>query len=258
MALEQGSAFSVSHWNLSMKLSYAVPGETVDGQPFMRASGSREMAYPHSFIVNKAGRRFADESSFGDVATKLRDFDFRSHRLTNVPCYFVFDSQYFEKYGLPPLPASQNPPNWLPKADSIAELARALGVDVDGLVDTTGRFNQFVESGRDADFRRGDMVWARQAASDLNQKNPNLGSVSRPPFFGLAVQPGQGHGVGLVTNGEGRVTHLRGHSIPGLYACGAVASWLHAGVGYQAGLSLAGALTFGLLAARHAARQSAH
>jgi 3-oxosteroid 1-dehydrogenase len=258
MALEQGSAFSVCHWNLSIKLSYAVPGETVDGQPLLRASGSREMAYPHSFIVNKAGRRFADESSFGDVATKLRHFDFRSHRLTNIPCYFIFDSQYFGKYGLPPLPASQNPPNWLPQADSIAELARTLNVDPSGLADTTERFNQFVESGRDTDFGRGDLPWARQAASDLDQKNPNLGSVSRPRFFGLAVQPSQGHSIGLVTNAEGQVTHLRGHSIPGLYACGAAASLLYAGVGYQAGLTLAGAITFGMLAARHAARQSAH
>jgi 3-oxosteroid 1-dehydrogenase len=257
IALEQGSAFAVSHWNLSLKLCYAVPGQTVDGQPFMRSSGSREMAYPHSFIVNKTGRRFADESSFGDVATKLRHFDSRTHRLSNVPTFFIFDSQYLQKYGLPPVPAGSTPPNWLPKADSITKLAHELGIDPDGLADTTRRFNQFVETGVDADFKRGDLKWARQAASDLNQKNPNLGSVSQPPFFGLPVQPGQGLSVGLVTNGDGQVTHLRGHSIPGLYACGGVTSWLYAGVGYQAGLSLAGALTFGLRAAHHASRQSA-
>jgi 3-oxosteroid 1-dehydrogenase len=255
MALEQGSAFAVAHWNLSMKLSYQVPGDTVDGQPFLRVAGSRELAYPHSFIVNKSGLRFADESSFGDVAAKLRHLDFRSHRLMNVPCYLIFDSQYFEKYGLPPLPASPKPPEWLPKSDSIADLARLLDVDVGGLVGTTERFNEFVRSGSDTDFGRGDMLWARQAASDLSQLNPNLGSVSRPPFYGLAVHPTQGNAIGLVTNREGQVMHLRGHSIPGLYACGEVASWLHVGVGYQAGLSLAGSITFGWLAARHAAGQ---
>jgi 3-oxosteroid 1-dehydrogenase len=258
MALEQGSAFCVSHWNLSMKLSYQAPGDTIDGQPFLRVAGSRELAYPHSFIVNKAGQRFADESSFGDVAAKLRHFDFRSHRLTNVPCYLIFDAQYFRKYGLPPLPASPTPPNWLPKSNSIAELARQLNVDETGLVATTERFNEFVRSGHDSDFGRGDMPWARQAASDLNQLNPNLGSVCQPPFCGLAVHPTQGNAIGLVTNREGQVTHLRGHSIPGLYACGEVASWRHVGVGYQAGLSLAGSITFGWLAARHAARQLVH
>jgi 3-oxosteroid 1-dehydrogenase len=89
----------------------------------------------------------------------------------------------------------------------------------------------------------------------ISQLNPNLGSVSRPPFYGLAVHPTQGNAIGLVTNREGQVMHLRGHSIPGLYACGEVASWLHVGVGYQAGLSLAGSITFGWLAARHAAGQ---
>jgi 3-oxosteroid 1-dehydrogenase len=258
MALEQGSAFAVSHWNLSMKLSYQAPGDMVDGQPFLRVAGPRELAYPHSFIVNKAGRRFADESSFGDVATKLRHFDFRSHRLMNVPCYLIFDAQYFEKYGLPPFPAGPKPPNWLPQADSIAGLAGQLGVDESGLVATADRFNGFVEGGRDTDFARGDMPWSRQAASDLNQRNPNLGSVSRPPFCGLAVHPTQGNAIGLVTDRNGQVVHLRGHPIPGLYACGEVASWRHVGVGYQAGLSLSGAITFGWLAARHAAGQPAH
>jgi len=49
------------------------------------------------------------------------------------------------------------------------------------------------------------------------------------------------------------VIHLRGHAIEGLYACGDVAASLHVGVGYQAGLSLGGGMTFGFLAAQHAA-----
>ena len=253
MALERGSAFCVSHWNLSTKLSYHIEGEMVDGQPLLRVAGPREMAYPHSLIVNKAGRRFADKSSFGDVATKLREFDFRSHRLANVPCFLIFNSQYLEKYGLPPLPPGTQAPNWLPSASSITELAQRLGLDADVLAQTVERFNGFVTDNMDRDFHRGEMPWARQAASDLKQRNPNLGLVSEPPFFGLAVHPSQGQAVGLVTDGIGRVTHLRGAPIPGLYACGAVASWRHAGVGYQAGLSLAGAMTFGWLAALHAA-----
>ena len=49
----------------------------------------------------------------------------------------------------------------------------------------------------------------------------------------------------------GRVIHQRRHPIPGLYASGnAVAATEH-GVGYQAGLSLASAMTFSYLAVRH-------
>jgi 3-oxosteroid 1-dehydrogenase len=254
MALEHGSAFCVAHWNLSVKLSYQVEGERVDGQPFLRVAGPREMAYPHSLIINRSGRRFADESTFGDVAIKLREFDFRTHRLTNVPCWLVFDSQYFEKYGLPPIPPGSEAPEWLPRSDTISNLAKRIGVDAAQLTETIDRFNGFVLSGNDADFHRGEMPWARQVASDLKQRNPNLGSISNPPYFALKVQPSQGSAVGLVTDGIGRVIHLRGDPIPGLYACGEVASWRHVGIGYQAGLSLAGALTFGWLAVKHAAQ----
>ena len=57
----------------------------------------------------------------------------------------------------------------------------------------------------------------------------------------------------MVIDAHGQVTHLRGYAMPGLYACGDVAAYLHVGVGYQAGLSIAGAIIFGRLAARHAA-----
>ena len=256
MAAEQGAAFMVTHWNLSLKLGYHVKGETADGQPLTRGAGSREVAYPHSLLVNRAGSRFADESSFGDVATKLRHFDPWTHRLMNVPCYLIFDSQYLTKYGLPPLPPGAKSPDWLPRADTLVELAERLGVDPAGLAETVERFNGFVKAGDDADFQRGRMPWSRQAAGDSTQKNPNLGSVSEPPFFGLEMLPIQGNAVGLVTDGVGQVLHLRGHPIPGLYACGEVAAWQHVGVGYQAGLSLAGAMTFGWLAAQHAAQRS--
>jgi hypothetical protein len=256
MAAEQGAAFMVMHWNLSPKLGYHVEGETADGQPLTRGAGSREVAYPHSLLVNRAGQRFADESAFGDVATKLRHFDPWTHHLINVPCYLIFDSQYLVKYGLPPLPPGAEPPDWLPRGKTLDELAERLGVDAAGLAATVERFNGFVNAGADADFQRGRMPWSRQAAGDLTQKNPNLGSVSEPPFFGLPMLPIQGNSVGLVTTSMGQVVHLRGHPIPGLYACGEVAAWRHVGVGYQAGLSLAGAMTFGWLAAQHAAQRS--
>lgn len=256
MAAEHGAAFTVMHWNLSVKLGYHVKGEEVDGQPLTRGAGSREVAYPHSMLVNRTGRRFCDESAFGDVATKIRHFDAFSHELVNMPCYFIFDRQYLAKYGLPPLPPSAEIPEWIPHAQTIPDLARILGVDEGGLAATAERFNHFAASGDDEDFRRGHMPWSRQAAGDSSQINPNLGPISEPPFFGLEMLPINGNSVGLQTDANGQVLHLRGHAIPGLYACGEVAAWLHVGIGYQAGLSLAGGMTFGWLAAQHAAGRS--
>lgn len=82
------------------------------------------------------------------------------------------------------------------------------------------RFNGFVATGEDADFQRGRLTWSRQAAGDLNQKNPNLGTISEAPFFGFDMHPFGGNSIGLVTNGDAQVIHLRGHAILGFYACG--------------------------------------
>jgi succinate dehydrogenase/fumarate reductase flavoprotein subunit len=50
-------------------------------------------------------------------------------------------------------------------------------------------------------------------------------------------------------------TITSGHAIPGLYACGDVVALEHVGVGFQAGLPLAGAMTFRWRAAQHAAQK---
>ena len=255
MALEIGAAFTVMHWNLSVKLGRHVKGETVDGQPVLRVAGTHELGHPHGILVNRAGRRFADESSFGDVASRLRHFDFGTHRLLNVPCYFIFDIQYLKKYGLPPVPPGAEAPDWLPCASTLSQLANVLGVDPAGLAETVERFNGFAATGEDPDFQRGRMSWSRQAAGDLTHKNPNLGEISEPPFFGFEMHPFGGNSVGLVTNENGQVLHLRGNKIPGLYACGDVVSLEHVGVGFQAGLPLAGGMTFGWLAAQDAAQK---
>ena len=255
LAAEQGAALKVMHWSLTTMLGYHVQGESFEGQPLMRGAGSREVAYPHCILVNRAGRRFADESCFGEVAAKLREFDVWTHRAVNVPCYLIFDGQYWAKYGLQPLAPGSEPPEWMQRAGTLPELANRLGINADGLSETVERFNGFVAAGQDEDYHRGRMPWSQQASGDSSQKNANLGSLSQPPFFGLETKPTSGHAVGLLTNGSGQVIHLRGHAIPGLYACGDVAASLHVGVGYQAGLNLAGGMTFGFMAARHAARR---
>jgi 3-oxosteroid 1-dehydrogenase len=253
LAAEQGAALKVMHWSLTTMLGYHVQGESFEGQPLMRGAGSREVAYPHCILVNRAGRRFADESCFGEVAAKLREFDVWTHRAVNVPCYLIFDGQYWAKYGLQPLAPGSEPPEWMQRAGSLPELANRWGINADGLSETVERFNGFVAAGQDEDFHRGRMPWSQQASGDSSQKNANLGSLSQPPFFGLETKPTSGHAVGLLTNGSGQVIHLRGHAIPGLYACGDVAASLHVGDGYQAGLNLAGGMTFGFMAAHHAA-----
>jgi predicted oxidoreductase len=60
--------------------------------------------------------------------------------------------------------------------------------------------------------------------------------------------------VGLRTDADGRVLHLRGHAIPGLYAAGNAAAPLDIGAGYQSGLSNLRGIAFAYAAAHHATR----
>jgi 3-oxosteroid 1-dehydrogenase len=113
------------------------------------------------------------------------------------------------------------------------------------------RFNGFVEKGADDDFHRGEHQWKLAAAQTEQNANGSLGTIAEPPFYGIELHPAGGSSVGLLTNVQGQVIHQRRHPILGLYASGNAAAATEQGIGYQAGLSLASAMTFSYLAVRH-------
>jgi len=71
----------------------------------------------------------------------------------------------------------------------------------------------------------------------------------------LSVLVGVGiNAVGLRTDENGQVMHVRGNPIPGLYAVGNSAAALDTGAGYQSGLSNLRGMTWGYIAGQHAAQ----
>ena len=254
IAMEQGAAIQVQHGTLAIHLSYQVPGETIEGVPAAREVSIRELASPHTLLVNLDGRRFCDESFFQDAAIKLREFDLWRHRYVNRPCFIIFDQDFWDSYAVEPCKPGDPVPDWIDSGSTLSEVAGKLGINAEQLEKTVERFNMFADQGRDDDFHRGEaLAWVAQIAGDLTkQGNQNLGPVRRPPFYGLYIFASHAREVGLVTNGHGQVIHVRGRAIPGLYACGEVAAQLHVGVGYQAGFTLTGAMAFGYRAVQHA------
>jgi 3-oxosteroid 1-dehydrogenase len=89
---------------------------------------------------------------------------------------------------------------------------------------------------------------------DRARKNPNLGPLDKPPFYGMRLRVASVgiNCAGLKTNGNAQVMHVRGRPIPGLYAVGNSAAPLDIGAGYQSGLSNLRGMVGGYLAARHA------
>ena len=252
IAGEIGAAVS-SKPAFQQDLLYTIPGEDHYGTPLYRGVTNNESGFPHSILVNLDGKRFADESVGQQVGATLRNFDVRQHRYTNVPCFMVFDQTYLDKYGLGSIQPRQKAPDWLIQNQTIKGLAQVLGVNREGLTKTIQRFNRFAATGKDLDFGRGEFPFANSVSGDLTREpNPNLGPLNKPPYYGLPLELAATNLSGLMTNESAQVIHLRGHAIPGLYACGSTSAHYY-GIGYQAGCELGGAMTFGYLAARHAA-----
>jgi 3-oxosteroid 1-dehydrogenase len=225
------------------------------GYPVAREPGFafwHEHSLPHTFIVDRAGRRFCDDSLYFDIVRRALD-----PADPRMPCYAIWDDQHRERYGtFGDAPDGDYPADVVTTAGSLPELADRLGIDRDGLCSTAARFNADAAGGVDTEFHRGGTVWARTFASDpAHRPNPNLGPVSEPPFHGMpirfmqvSVQIG-----GITVDADGRVLDRSGAAVEGLYAVGSCAAFGTSGVGLNSGYALSRAMTLGYLAAQHIA-----
>ena len=247
-AAEIGGLVSVMPMKLQVMLGYMVPG----AEHGFRSAGIQELAVPHTIVVNGNGQRFTDESFFQDTQARLRVFDVYAHRYANLPCYLIFDSQFAAKGSFCGGPPGAPIPDWVPSAVTPAALASRLGLDPAALEATLERFNANAARGEDPDFHRGQLTWAQLAGDSSKGRNPNLGTVAQPPFYGVELLPSGTAAAGLAADDCGRVQHIRGHAIPGLFAAGNVAACTEYGAGFQAGLTLMSGLVFGHFAARTA------
>jgi 3-oxosteroid 1-dehydrogenase len=237
--------------SLRVMLSYSIPPEMPGEMPTCVHAGIVELCSPHTIVVNRYGRRFADETFFQGIVPQLRWFDPVRHEYPNLPAYLIFDTQYLKKYSFANQPVGSEVPKSVPRGGSLPELAAKLAIDREQLEKTVRRFNGFVRNGADEDFHRGESQWKLASMQTASGANGSLGTIEQPPFYGIELHPAGGSSVGLLADIWGRVIHQRRYPIPGLYASGNVAAATEQGVGYQAGLSLASSMTFSYLAVRH-------
>lgn len=254
MGSEIGAKIRVIPRPLTIFLGYDVPAR--NGRPAMfRNAGTSEIPQPHSMIVNRAGKRFGDEAFFQKLQNGLRLFDVATHRFPNLPCFWIFDSQYTARYSFMGLPIGEIP-DFVARGETPGELASALGIDAYGLRAELERFNRFVANGIDADFGRGGEHWSRNYSGDFTSGNPNLGTIERGPFYGIQLHPSGMSSAGLLTNATGQVLDQHDVPIQGLYALANCSAGVEFGVGYQAGLSLGKGMIFAHLAVRQLAATS--
>jgi len=134
------------------------------------------------------------------------------------------------------------------KANSVAELANNAGIDARGLAETIDKYNS------DIDSVGYDTVLGRRF--QFGRQRPLL-KIATPPFYAIkcATSTTSLKG-GLKINGSAQVVNHYAEVIPGLYAAGEVSGGLHS-KSYLSGVMSSAAMTFGIIAARNAAKEAA-
>lgn len=232
--------------------------------------------------VNLAGRRFANEKFVYNERTQAQFvWDARRGLYPNLLAFMVYDERTAREFaGYAPLPESGGEP-YVISASTLPDLAGAIAARVQALSAHTGgaaldadfaanlsasvaRFNAFARAGKDEDFQRGETP----IEPFFHNFGPRpVAGIAPNPLLSPLAETGPYHCVILVPgtldtkggpriNPSAQVLSAWGEPIPGLYGAGnCIAS--PAGPAYWAGgATLGPAITFGALAAEHAAARA--
>lgn len=222
-----------------------------------------ERAKPGLIAVTARGVRFGNEAN--------SYHDFMQALLAATPAgqtpeaWLLCDHAFIRYYGLgavKPAPMPLTP--WLgsghlQRGDTLAELARACGIDGERLQATVQRYNGLCQNGKDLDFGKGETPYNRiqgdaTRATARGLPNPCMGPIERGPFYAVKIVMGSlGTFAGLRTNAQAQVLDAQQQSIAGLYAGGNDMNSLMGGNYPAGGITLGPAMTFGFIAAHHMA-----
>jgi len=129
------------------------------------------------------------------------------------------------------------------RAESVAALAKAIGVDRNGLEVTIAKWNDNVAKGKDTDWNR---EWGLKPLDTTG------------PLYATRVVLYEGNErTGVKINTKAQVIDVAGRPIPGLYAAGRTSGGQY-GLYPGCGISLMSCLVFGRIAGSNAAREMEH
>ncbi|HEV7371087.1 FAD-dependent oxidoreductase [Arenibaculum sp.] len=216
---------------------------------------------PGVIAVNRHGRRFVNEAnSYHDFVQAMRA-SYDASDPGEVCGWFVCDHKTIRRYGLgfaKPAPLPLRPylkSGYLVRGDTPEELARNAGFDPAAFRATLDAFNGPARRGEDPEFHKGSTSYNRSLGDPDHQPNPCVAPVEQGPFYAVKVVVGDlGTFAGLRTDRYARVLRAQdGSPIDGLYAVGNDMGSIMGGNYPGGGITLGPAMTFGYIAARHAA-----
>ncbi|PLK26290.1 FAD-dependent oxidoreductase [Novosphingobium sp. TH158] len=226
---------------------------------FVKPGGQGITGKPGAILVDHSGVRYLNEG--GSYELYCQRMIERNRTVPAVPSWAVFDQNYLENYKLHgkwQKTAEQRKAlvdaGYLKVGNTIEELAAQISVDPAVLKATIERWNGFVDKGVDEDFGRGGREYDKWLGDPFNQPNPSLGRIDKGPFFAINIIPSDVSTYGgAIIDAKARVLKADGEPIPGLYACGVSTASIMGGVYPGAGASVGPSMTFGYIAAKHAA-----
>lgn len=213
---------------------------------------------PGVIAVLRTGKRFVNEAnSYHDfVQAMVR----ACPRGQPAEAFLVVDHRTLRRYGLgyvKPAPLPLGPAlrsGYLLRGRTPRALAEAAGIDPDAFEATVAEWNRDVAAGEDRLFRKGSTAYNRFHGDPEVKPHPNLAPVAVAPFYAVRVVPGDiGTFAGLRADAHAQVLDRSGTPIPGLYAVGNDMASVMGGNYPGGGITLGPAMTFGWIAARHAA-----
>ena len=220
-----------------------------------------ERAKPGLIAVTRLGQRFANEAdSYHDVLQSLIQ---ALPAGEPVQAWLVCDHRFIRRWGLgavkpAPMPLGQWLANgYLQRGASLQELAERCGIQPDTLQATVARYNTMAHTGSDAEFGKGETPYNRiQGDAAHPGPNPCMAPLQQGPFYAVRVVAGSlGTFAGLRCNEHAQVLNAQGQAVHGLYAGGNDMNSIMGGHYPSGGITLGPAMTFGYIAAHHAAAQ---
>ena len=234
-------------------------------------SGGKFGVFPHLLDrykpgvigVLRSGKRFTNESnSYHDVGAAMIE---ACKGQKETAMWLVCDQATISKYGLGYAKPAPMPlgglirKGYLFKGNTLADLAKATGIDGAGLEATVREYNLGAEKGVDAQFGRGTTSFNRYLADPQNKPNPCVAPVGKGPYYAVKVLMGDlGTFDGIRTSTVGQVLKDNGEIVPGLFAVGNDRASIMGGNYPGAGITLGPNMTFGYITGRFIAGVGSH
>ncbi len=237
--------------------------------------------------VNRFGKRVMNEKrNYNDRGMVHFAWDPNRAEWTNMLLFMIYDGRTADLWqGMPPYPMQGQEAPYIVQGDTLDSLATAIGERLTKLKDHTGgfsldehfrenlaqtvrRFNDFARKGKDEDFQRGDFNYDREWTTfpptkpgagkwpEDMAKNYTMAPLSDTgPYYGIILASSTlDTNGGPVINKEGQVLDVHGAVIEGLYGAGNCIASPTADAYWGAGSTIGPGMTFGYLAAKHAAQ----